>query len=1124
MAARNKRSLGIDYSVLDTESGKLRYSPVSLEASSSILQLAFDNPNLKFKGLASSPDFVPILHYCAISVRRFVSNVERDIKSLIKNAQKSQTPSLAEELFIIEIFIIHGIEFTEEAFPQILELYPNFEKDLAICLQKTENLGYLKDSILKKKDEEFELSDEALLEIYNKSEIEFWCIIVEYERYNIIVSLIQEIRTNKRFDFPTEFLLANFRGSPKSMNVIKEYIKSNFENFFDDERWIRSFVQETTEILDFLILDMGINSKKLSKISTLYVPLLKEFFYLVQFGKADYKQLISFITMVKDEDFHTILEKQPIIANEFRSFFLTYIDLLFNNQKWTKYVEQSSVLLSYIGINLYTSIPSQIKNQLPGLTILIIANFIVNNNIEQMVNIIVTNSTSFLVDVLQSDKDHEIRFQNIFIPNFDSFIVDKRFRDYILSSDLLLNIIVTDVIPKSDTKQREICQDLYEEYLTRVLNSTHNIVLSDFVTLITSAQAKQFLNFDVLRPSLQVAIFQSVARKLTPAELSANKKVYTSFFSSFLKNHTLLLLIPEELRRPFFMTVVLPYITANTIGLTVMQMYDLVISIVDDPFADQERPDFFFFIVEHAEELLPSIKQNPKLMETLWDFLTNTQLDLRANDSKNFIFNICVIKLRTEIPDNARLYQMTTANFSPEVFEKLDQTAKTEIIFKISEAFNRPLEPLFAEPTQKQLYTDSAQSCLDLLAQDKEFVPTISLVLKRENKEFIRLLINVFSKERPFLELFSRPEIFMNFMTISLDLFQVLVKGLVLTNDRFEHFFLFLQRYAMDISYNDTLRHALLLYFITNDAKLGKFIPFVTSPTFRAFFFTDFTDPARNSVLGQVFNTYLDKARSFETPMSAIFNVFVTISNLSFINVKNHECVVNDSVNYFNFNKNEYEFDAMFPKQRQIEIENALYALIVNVGPVKFIEFLKAFDGLHPGPNNCFKEATENALLLYNDMYEEEPDESVVEYERKHPRFRRFVQKPDRFNEFVHGILAVSLMIYLGILSWSTSQGKTVSCAVIGSIAAFMVAFTPLYFPVLEKPGYTPWFWISIVLVIVNFAFSFATFAMTKTYDYNVPLVILIVLFAIVSLHRVIHKLQGIPEEEYDEGDLLIIN
>ncbi|EAY10807.1 hypothetical protein TVAG_258090 [Trichomonas vaginalis G3] len=214
----------------------------------------------------------------------------------------------------------------------------------------------------------------------------------------------------------------------------------------------------------------------------------------------------------------------------------------------------------------------------------------------------------------------------------------------------------------------------------------------------------------------------------------------------------------------------------------------------------------------------------------------------------------------------------------------------------------------------------------------------------------------------------------------------------------------------------------------------------------------------------------------------------------------------------------------MFPKQRQIEIENALYALIVNVGPVKFIEFLKAFDGLHPGPNNCFKEATENALLLYNDMYEEEPDESVVEYERKHPRFRRFVQKPDRFNEFVHGILAVSLMIYLGILSWSTSQGKTVSCAVIGSIAAFMVAFTPLYFPVLEKPGYTPWFWISIVLVIVNFAFSFATFAMTKTYDYNVPLVILIVLFAIVSLHRVIHKLQGIPEEEYDEGDLLIIN
>ena len=125
--------------------------------------------------------------------------------------------------------------------------------------------------------------------------------------------------------------------------------------------------------------------------------------------------------------------------------------------------------------------------------------------------------------------------------------------------------------------------------------------------------------------------------------------------------------------------------------------------------------------------------------------------------------------------------------------------------------------------------------------------------------------------------------------------------------------------------------------------------------------------------------------------MSATFNVFVTISNLSFINVKNLKCVVNDSVNYFNFNKNEYEYISMFPKQRQIEIENPLYALVVNVGSVKFIEFLKALDGLHPGLNNCCtmtctRKTPMNSLLNTKGSIQDSEDS---------------FKKPDRFKEFV---------------------------------------------------------------------------------------------------------------------------
>lgn len=1122
MAARNKRSLGIDYSVLTTESDKLKFSPCSLEAASSILHLALDNPNLKFRGLASSPDFVPILHYCAISVRRFIIDIEEDISSLLKLAKKAEVPPLAEELFIIEIYIIHGLEFSEENAQHILEIYPTFEKDLEICRVKTENVGYLQNAEIKQREEKVPYSDDELIAIYAKSEVEFWCILVEFQCYNVIESLIQEVRTNRKLSFPTQFLLANFRGSPAAMHIIKEYIKAQYDNFLDDSRWV-PFVEETPEILDVIITDLGINASKLNKNPVLIAPFLQELFWLVQSGKTDIVKLIHYIILIGDEIFLSILEKKPVIADQFRHLFLTYFEKLHNDKKWCKFIEESKLMLNYIGLNLYPSIPNQTKIDIPGLNFIILGNFMEDNNVEHIINFMTSLSTSFFVEVLESEQDIEMQFKNLFIMNFDSYIVNKKFRDFVRSSDLLLNMIVTDIIPKSETKQKDICQDLYEEYLTRELNSGHNIVLSDFVVLLSSPQTKEFLNFEALRPSLQVALFQSVARKLTAQDLAANKKIYTQFFSSFLKSHALLLLIPQELRRPFYLTVVVPYIS-NTISLTVQQMYDLVTSIVDDPFADQERPDFFFFIVEHAEQLLPQIKQNPKFMNTLWNFLTTTQLDLRANDSKNFIFNICIIKLRSELPDDHKLYQMTYQNFSVEVFEKMDQTEKTEVIFNIAAAFNRPLEALIEDAGNRQAYIDAAQSALDLFAQDKNFVPTIALVMNRENREFIKLLINVFSKERPFLELFAKPDIFMNFVTIGLDLFPVLVKGLVITNDRFEQMFLFLQKYAYEISLNDTLRHALLNYFISNDAKLNRFLPTVTAPAFRAFFFTDFTDPARNSILTQVFNIYLNKARSCETPCSGLFNVYVTICNLPFINVKNHDDVANDCINYFLYNKNEYEFDAMYPRQRQLDIEHALYTMCVNLGPEKFIDFLKCFDNIPAGPSNCFREATENALLLYNDSHEEEPKDSVVEYERQHPRFRRFVQKPDRFNDFVHGIIGAAIMVYLAILAYSNVKQATGVCAFIGGITAFIICFCPIYFPVLAKPGYTAWFWITLVLVLFNFAFSMTTFCLTETYHYNVPLVILVVLFALVSMHRVIYKLQGIPEEEYDEGDLLIIN
>lgn len=1153
MANRNKRSLGIDYSILASESSKVVPSPCSLAASSSILHLALDNANLKFKQLSASPDFIPILHYAAISVRRFCFDVDFDIDQLLKIANKSEIGTLAEELFILEIFIINGMEFSAEKYPKIQETFPIFQKDLEVTMKKTKDLGYLADAPQKPHGDvnpEEVLTDEMLIETYKQSEIEFWTLMLEYNRYNAITALIQELRTNKMTDFPSEFLQAQIRGSPEALKVMEEYIKNSFDPFFSDDRWI-DFIKRTPELIDYMIKEVIplLKPAQLNPCLGLYDSFLKQYMYQVYCGGINIEMFINFVYMGGEDNLLIVIGDKEGVENtyaiEFREIFLSHFDELFAKKRWCKFTEKNPGVLKYIALNIYPHVPIEKKKLIPGLNERLLNRLLAEENIDDIVDFLYGLPVEFLLYQFEENEDTAVAFRNAFTINFDSYIVDKRIRDLILSSSTLLDIIITNIIPKSETKQKNICQDLYGQYLYRKITADERNAqpTADFVKDIMNSATSDFFKFENLIPSIQYMLYEAVSKKLTLADLNQHKKLYSEFFIPFMKEPSLCLLIPDEIRQSFYRIIAVPFYTENKLELSVKHIYRLVNEITKEPFKDQERPEFFTFIVEHQEELYPLVTIDDSLIDKIWTYITTNEKECRAANTKQFIFRICMFLLRKTIPDTPKLFQLTVQTFSNEVFQnKITTDEKIDIILQMSKCFQRPLDVLFPETDNLRTYCEAAQNLMDLFSSDPSFLVGVQLTLNEENINFLPILIGVFKHERAFKALIEKSELFIRFLSRAIEYFPSNVTNDLLTQVRFEDIFTFFNKYSYQISLDDLVRNQLLYFFLDNRSQLERFLPCVTSPLHRACIYTEFTDPAKNAVLHILFNTYVEKSKR-DTPIANIMNVYVTAMNMPFVKVKCHTTLFNRMAEAFN-NPDQAQFDACFPPMRQIEIENALYGFGKATSLTMLIQFVEMFKGMEPGEQNCYKAATENVLLRFTNQMveEEEKDEKAngeenadvknlidkdtfVNYQKEHPRFRRFSQDPDRFPEFVQGIIAFALIFYCSILSYSDNKAATVTCALLASVIVAISAFAPQYFPALQAPGFTPWFFVQISLLVCVFGLGFAVYGLSENYDINIPLIVIIVSYVALTLFRLIYNIQGIPQDEYDATtDLLIIN
>ena len=1149
MANRNKRSLGIDYSILASESEKLTVSPCSLEAASSILHIAFDNQNLKFKQISASPDFIPILHYCAISVRRFSFDPINDIQQLLSIAKKSEVGTLAEELFILEIFIINGIKFSNETHSYITDVYPIFEKDLEVTLKKTRDIGYLTDAMLKPRGDvnpEEVLPDKKLIQIYGRSEIEFWSLILEFHRFDVLRTLIQDLRTSKKIDFPTEYLLSQIRGSTEAMDVIKDYIMNSFDLFYSDQRWF-AFVEHTPELINYMITDV-LPTLKPSQVNTcgeLYVTFLQQFMYQVFRGAVEIEKFVDFVYLTGDENFINVLETNNAIAVEFKELFLTYFDTLFANKRWCKFTEKSELVLKYIAIKLYPHVPVEMKQRIPGLNERLLDRLLLDENIEQIVDFLYGLPSDFLKYQFEQNEDTAVAFKNMFTINFDSYIVDKRVRELILANDVLLDIIMTNIVPKTDTKQKNICQDMYAEYLYRKVAADERTAqpLADFVKDITTISTVDFLKFDNLIPTLQFNLFEAVAKRLTKEEFLDHKTLYTDFFTQFLKRQSLCLLLPVPLRKIFYQLVVVPYLSNNTLELTNKEIFSLVTFLTDDPFAEMERPPFYTFLVENQKELIFDIYHDENLLNKIWEYVNANEKECRALESKNLIFKICIYLLRKTLPVDSKLFHLTIQSFSTDIFNtEMTLDTKTDVILQLSRCFQRPIEVLLPEKEDQQDYIKSAEHLLELFAQDNNFITSITITLNDENANFISILLDVFQRDKPFKAILEKPDLFIKFLSQSLELYPVKVKSTILTQDRFEDLFIFFNKNSLLISQDDIVRHALLNLFLANHAKVDMFLPCVTSPYHRASIYTEFSDPTKNSVLNTLFQTYFVRTKK-DTPIANIFNVYVTVMNLPYIKVKAHRTVINKCAEAF-LTPDQSQFDNCFPQQRSLEIEAALYGMGKAIGVHSLIKFVDFFKDMKAGPQNCYKEATENAILRFTPEMQEEiekakelertetaesagaimlNDDEFINYQKEHARFKRFSQDLDKFPEFAQGLLAFAIILYLSILSYTDNKAVTVTLSLLCSVCTFVSAFIPEYFPILNKPGFTIWFLIQVILQFFIFGLGMAAYGVSVRYDLNAPLIFILAIFNCLTLYRYIYRIEGIPQDEYDDTDLLII-
>ena len=1101
-----------------------------LDVSLSILKLVLENVKVKFSKIASSPEFIPILHYCAISIKRFCKNVPEEVENLLDSATKCEEIPLAEELFIIEIFIQNNISYTDNLAEKVTAVIKDFVKDLQLAQNKTKDCHFLEGATPKPKGSrqvDDLLPDKQLIAVFAKSEMEFWTLVMEFNRYSVVNTLIQELNRNRALPFPTDFLLAQFRGSVDTLNVFKTYISNFFDQFFSDDRWF-PFIEQTPELIEYIINDVFplLERKSVNKCGPLYVPFLKQFFDQIFLGRAKVETFIQFVTITGDENFINVLDTREDIASAFQEFFLTHFDALFSNKDWCAFIQGSQLIIKFIVLHMYNNIPKEKHRMILDFNEELLDNILLDEDVQKTISFIVDLPVDFMIYQFTENNPTASQFRSLFIINFDSYITNKELYTLIVSSDELLTKMITDVIPFcTETKQRKVCQEMYETYLkTRLNEADRNLIpLATFVEGISKTVPIEWLRFNNLSPSMQISLFNYVSSGLTANELANHKNLYTEFYIPFLQVPSLMTMLPESLKTAFFNTVVIPYVTTNTLRLTPIQTYNLSLILVEDPFADQERCEFFQFLVKNVDELLPVIMKDPRIMKYCWGCIIRSEKDLRASMNRDFIFRFCVIYLQMDLPNEPKLFQLASANFYIDNYEKhVTHSEKSHILMNLSLAFTKAIESKLSDRLALKNYQDAVTELIMKLSADSYFCESVEFAMNKSNKGFMKILMDIFAREKDWLKLFAVPQIFLKFSEIVLELFPQVAKNSFFTYDRYDEIMIIFNRCSIQISQNDVLREAFLTYFLSNESKLDRFLSCVNQPLHKPMFYTEFSDQQKNSILTSIFTTFLEQEND-DIPIHTIWNTYINAMSFPFIHLKNHEQVYEKVRDAFIIPSQE-EFDQMFQMSKKEDITNALYKVSRTVGLQTIMNLRNTFRNLEVDPErNCFNEVFEDIFVRYIPENRNDTPEELKRYEDENPRYRAFSSAPPKYFDMVLGIISLALIFYLNILGFSSSKVAGIVCGILASIFIVVITYPSLYFANLKQPGWNAWFFVRCGFILAIIALSFATYILRDSLTNHAAFIFLDSAFCALTIYDIVKGVEDLriewPEKEEEDAN-----
>jgi len=1059
--------------------------------------------DISFQTIAEKNELGSYLKYCCVVIQRFCEYKIPNIEKYIEICSKDKKCSFSYEIFALCIIIMHETD----VFPSFKEacnsFFNGFNEHLDISREVCGNLKEL--GVIPEKIRGNRIVDEFFVEkhvvsIYSQSQIDYWSLILEFKLYRTISTIINESISNKII-FPEEFLLRQFAMSGEAVHEFYGFIHTNSAQFFGDQRWV-SFLAICPALSMDIVTNMvpSLPTHALKPFSTGFDPLFRSFVKIIDQKAQNVINFIQFFVNCIDNNKLESILNDPSVSNVINSLLLAHFEEIFACEEWCIFVEDSPIMQRHIIQFIYPQLTLERKSLCNAVNERHLDNLLVSATTEVVVDYFISMPIDFLIQVLSSKSKAARQFRDSFLLGFDEFIAIKKWKDFLESNNSLLKIIISQIIPKAESKQVAFCKELFEVFIIRSVADFQktNDPISTFVRALNESVPIPSLRFDKLSFSTQISVFNLVAQNITSQDLEKNRMLFTDFFKPFLGEKKLVSLLPEPTKRPFYNLIVLPFLTTNTLELSISQLFELSCSLTSDPFAEQEKNEFFTFISRFSTETIPLLEMNPQVFRACFNFMLRNEKIAFTKNNSLFSFIISLLVFINDSIFDPQVVLILVSTFDVNYYcRNIESSKKLTLLYRASEVFGKKNDMGTLDKVQYGMFIENLSRLVELMANDSSFIFHAGIVISRENKGFLSFLSELMMKGDNWSKMLQNPDVSSRFLILGLECLGNGFKATVFNNQTFESLFSFMSRNSLLLSQNDLLRYSLIGFFLSELSFTDQILSLVPQPSHRAFFFSEFSDPTRNAIISSLVTVFLERCPS-AISLSAAFYVYVSSASLPYVMFDNHELIIS----LFAKSKSrlsQEEFNIIFHTNRRVDVENALYLMCKSIGIDRFLAFIRLFTVYKPGNENSFAEIKDNVILRCSSSSKESVPESIVQFEKENPRYRKFIPKPAQYLEFSQGMLAFFIMFYISIFSYKSMLSGLIILSTISSILTGISTFIPMYFSSLTLPGMHKYFWIQVGCILISMVSNFVIYMNCQDKLLNIFLLIANILWVIGS-------------------------